>query len=150
MKTKITFTLPAEGVAGATDALLLGDFNGWNPDEAVVMKKQKDGSLKATLPLETGRSYQYRYLLNDGRWENDYNAQQYVYADGFFVDNCLITVPEKVAAVKKAKSVKSPATKTAKSKSSKTAKAKDGKPSAPKAKTSKPKTTKAKKENDEV
>lgn len=149
MKTKITFTLPAEGVAGATEGLLLGDFNGWNPDGAIVMKKQKDGSLKATLPLEAGRTYQYRYLLNDGRWENDYNAQQYVYAEGFFVDNCLITVPEKVAAVKKAKAEKSPATKTAKAKSSKTAKAKDSKPAASKAKASKSKSTKTKKGNEE-
>ena len=144
MKKKITFTLPASGVADATEGLLLGDFNDWNPEEGIVMKKQKDGSLKTTVDLEAGRSYQYRYLLNDGRWENDYNAQQYVYADGFFVDNCLITVPEKIQAVKKAKADEPASTKEAKSKSKTAAKSAKTKSATNKTKPAKAKATKAK------
>ncbi len=150
MKKKIAFTLPTEGVAEATEGLLLGDFNEWNIEEGIVMKKQKDGSLKTTIELEAGKSYQYRYLLNDGRWANDHNAQGYVPAHGYHVDNCVITVSEDIVPIKKVKTEKSLTPKvTTKEKVSKTAKAKDSKPVAakaksPKAKTSKEKTEKAK------
>ena len=92
MKTKVTFILSADIVADATEGLLLGEFNNWDKDKGFSLKKQKDGSLKATLPLEAG-TYQYRYLLNDGRWVNDESADQYVPSHAFQVENCLITVP---------------------------------------------------------
>ena len=100
MTKKITFTLPAEVVANASSGLLLGDFNNWDDSKAPNLKKQKDGSLKATLALEGGRSYHYRYLLDDGRWVNDYTAENYAHVSGYGVDNCVITVPaeEKVSA----------------------------------------------------
>jgi hypothetical protein len=97
MSKKITFTLPAEVVADATSGLLLGDFNNWDDSKAPSLKKQKDGSLKTTIPLEGGRSYQYRYLLDDGRWVNDYSAETYVHDWRYGVDNCLITVPGEVS-----------------------------------------------------
>src|SRR5215204_924802 len=95
MTKKITFTLPAEVVANANSGLLLGDFNNWDDTKAPQLKKQKDGSMKATLVLEDGRTYQYRYLLDDGRWVNDYTAETYAHVSGFGVDNCVITVPAK-------------------------------------------------------
>jgi hypothetical protein len=84
-------------VADATSGLLLGDFNNWDDSKAPSLKKQKDGSLKTTIALEGGRSYQYRYLLNDGRWVNDYNAETYVHDWRLGVDNCLITIPAEEA-----------------------------------------------------
>ncbi len=139
MKKKIIFTLPAEAVAEATEGLLLGDFNDWKPEEGVVMKKQKDGSLKTSIELETGKSYQYRYLLNDGRWENDYNAQEYVFADGYSVDNCLITIPKKTEEAKKTKTVKPSGSKETKVKATAGTKVKDSKSATTKAKTAKAK-----------
>jgi 1,4-alpha-glucan branching enzyme len=94
MKKNITFTLPAEAVQGATEAFLLGDFNDWNPENAPKLEKQPDGSFKTAAQLEEGKTYQYRFLLNDGRWVNDYHAQNYVPVSGLYVDNCVITVPE--------------------------------------------------------
>ncbi|HET7115608.1 MAG TPA: isoamylase early set domain-containing protein [Hanamia sp.] len=89
---------------GATEALLLGDFNNWSLEDAFLLEEQEDGSFKTTVPLEVGETYQYRFLLNDGRWVNDYNAQNYVPVAGFSVDNCVITVPETLTEVaKKAK-----------------------------------------------
>lgn len=93
MTKKITFTLPAEVVANATSGLLLGDFNNWDNAKAPNLKKQKDGSMKVTLALEGGRSYHYRYLLDDGRWVNDFTAENYAHVSGYGVDNCVITVP---------------------------------------------------------
>ena len=92
MTKKITFTLPAEVVANATSGLLLGDFNNWDDTKAPSLKKQKDGSMKAELALEGG-VYHYRYLLDDGRWVNDYTAENYAHVWGYGVDNCVVTVP---------------------------------------------------------
>lgn len=110
MTTKVTFILPAEIVDNATSALLLGDFNNWDLNSGSALTKQNDGSLKTTLALEAGKTYQYRYLLNDGRWVNDANAAAYV-AD-YQVENCIITVPAEVKAAKKAAPVKAKATET--------------------------------------
>ena len=49
--------------------------------------------MKATTTLEAGRTYQYRYLLNDGRWVNDQKADDYVHISGYQVENCVISVP---------------------------------------------------------
>ena len=40
MLTKVHFTLPANYVAGATEGFLLGEFNKWNPEEAVALQKK--------------------------------------------------------------------------------------------------------------
>ena len=94
MTKEIIFTLPAEAVEGATEAILLGDFNNWDLSKGITLKKQKDNSHKAVVKLEVGKTYQYRFLLNDGRWVNDYHAENYVPASGLHIDNCLITVSE--------------------------------------------------------
>jgi hypothetical protein len=93
MTKNITFTLPAEALDGASEAFLLGDFNNWTLENAPKLEKQKDGTFKTSAKLEEGKTYQYRFLLNDGRWVNDYNAQRYTSVDGLHVDNCVITVP---------------------------------------------------------
>ena len=106
MEKKVTFLLPAEIVGEATSAILLGEFNNWDANNGITLKKQKDGSLKATASLEAGRSYQYRYLLNDGRWVNDERAGQYVQANGFGAENCVITITEEEQAAKTKKEKK--------------------------------------------
>lgn len=93
MKTKIEFILSADIVANATDGLLLGDFNAWDEMNGIPLKKKKDGSFKTTLELKAGKTYEYRYLLNDGRWVNDNRANSSTYAPDYQVENCVITVP---------------------------------------------------------
>jgi predicted flap endonuclease-1-like 5' DNA nuclease len=100
---KIDFLLPAEVAAGATSGILLGEFNNWDSNSGVALKKQKDGSLKASLSLQSG-SYEYRYLLNDGRWVNDTQASKYTYISQFEIENCVIEVVAEEAP--KAKAVK--------------------------------------------
>ena len=100
MTTKVTFKLPSEFVANASDGVLLGEFNNWNPAEGVQLKKEADGSMFAEIALIAGKSYQYRYLLNDGRWVNDYNTTASTDIYGNAVENCIVTVP--VAEKKKA------------------------------------------------
>ena len=153
MTKNITFTLPAVAMEGATEAFLLGDFNNWNPENALKLEKQKDGSYQTVAKLEEGKTYQYRFLLNDGRWINDYNAQNYTPAHGFNVENSEITVPvsdkkeskkatpakaaptaAKEVKIKEEKKAAAPAKKvTKKAAPKKAAPAKSAKPAAPKA-----------------
>jgi len=101
MAKKITFTLSAEVVGHATSGLLLGEFNNWDYNEGIKLEKQKDGSMKAIASLELGKTYEYRYLLNDGRWVNDQSADRYVHISGLHVENCVITVTEQTIETKK-------------------------------------------------
>ena len=85
---KVTFEVPSE--VGATTAHVCGDFNDLSPT-AMPMKRRKDGSLAATVALEAGRQYRFRYLLDDDRWENDWAADAYVPND-FGGDDSVIDV----------------------------------------------------------
>lgn len=73
-KCRVTFKLPAE--VNAESAALVGEFNEWD-EEATPMKKLKDGSFSATLSLDAGSTYRFRYLLDGERWENDWEPDGY-------------------------------------------------------------------------
>ncbi|ARK11665.1 isoamylase early set domain-containing protein [Fibrivirga algicola] len=74
---KVTFELPAEAVTGAKVVSLVGDFNDWDVT-AQPLKKQKDGSFKATVELPIGTEYQYRFIVDGETWVNDWAADKYV------------------------------------------------------------------------
>ncbi len=74
---KATFVFPAELAPEATQVLVVGDFNNWNPEEGIQMKKQKSGVYKASVDLECGKQYQFRYLINGQEWTNDAEADAY-------------------------------------------------------------------------
>jgi len=93
-KKKINFSVAPEIVGDATSGILLGEFNNWDKDSGIELKKSKDGSLRTTVSLEAGKSYEYRYLLNDGRWVNDGNAETYNFVLNYKIDNCVIFIPE--------------------------------------------------------
>ena len=73
---KVTLSLPKEAANGASSVALVGEFNSWN-EKATPMKKLKDGTFKATVDLPTGREYQFRYLIDGSKWENDWSADAY-------------------------------------------------------------------------
>ena len=117
---KTTFSLPKEAVATAKNVALLGEFNNWNQNEPVVMKKAKDGSFKATLELPVGRKYEFRYLIDNAVWANDWAADDYTFISQFNIDNSVVAVdevldvPTKKPAKAKAKAKAKPAVKKAK------------------------------------
>jgi len=112
MTKKIAFKLPSDYVAGATHGILVGDFNNWNTAEGIYLEKFEDGSLGTELVLTEGKTYEYRYLLSDGRWVNDNNNKKFVEAFGQIVENCVIDVPfsDAVAPVEKITKKKSTST----------------------------------------
>lgn len=73
---KVTFSLSKEIVGAAKKANLVGEFNNWSL-VADVLKKQKDGSFSITKDLAVGKEYQFRYILDGERWENDCCADKY-------------------------------------------------------------------------
>jgi len=73
-KCRVWFYLPSE--VDAETANLVGDFNDWD-ETADPMKIKKDGTFYTAITLETGKEYQFRYLLDNERWENDWNADAY-------------------------------------------------------------------------
>ncbi len=112
MTKKVLFSLPSELVENASEGILLGEFNNWNIEEGIQLLKQEDGSMKAELQLTAGKSYEYRYLLNDGRWVNDNNLKTFSQVFGHSVENCVLTVPAvaKKATVAKPKTTAKPVT----------------------------------------
>lgn len=83
---KVTFYTPAE--IKAETIHLVGDFNDWN-EQSIPMQKLKDGRFKATLELEKGREYQFRYLVDSTEWHNDWEADKYV-PNPFSGDNSVV------------------------------------------------------------
>jgi len=86
----VTFSLPKAGGALARSVNIVGDFNGWNRG-GQPMKKQKNGSFSASVTLARGREYQFRYLLDGSRWENDWKADKYM-PNEFGSENCVVVV----------------------------------------------------------
>lgn len=88
---KVTFALPADALAGAESVAVLGEFNGWNA-EAAPLKKGKDGVYKTTVELEAGKEYQFRYLLDGTRWENDSEADKFVASPVSYDENSVVVL----------------------------------------------------------
>lgn len=74
-KCRVTFKLPSE--VNAQKAFICGDFNNWSKKKD-PMKRLKDGSFSVTVTLDAGKQYRFRYLLDNERWENDWQADLYL------------------------------------------------------------------------
>ena len=88
---KVTFRLPRIAATDAKSVCIVGDFNNWNL-YANPMKKLKNGNYTITLELEPGREYQFRYLIDESKWENDWNADKYVKSPYGDSDNSVVVV----------------------------------------------------------
>lgn len=88
---KVTFSLPHGAVKDARSVCVAGEFNDWNI-YAHQLKRRKDGSFSLTIELERGREYQFRYLIDDMYWENDWAADKYVPSAFGDCDNSAVIV----------------------------------------------------------
>lgn len=88
---KVTFELSAEESGGAQSAFLVGQFNDWDM-RSLPMKKRKDGSFRITLDLPVGQTYQFRYFLDNERWENEWSADAYCYSEFGNCENSVVDV----------------------------------------------------------
>ncbi|KUG28982.1 1,4-alpha-glucan branching enzyme [hydrocarbon metagenome] len=88
---KVTFTVDKELAKDAATVSLVGEFNGWETG-ATPMKKQKSGNFTVTLDLETGREYQFRYLIDDTIWVSDPAADKYAFSPFGDCDNSVVAL----------------------------------------------------------
>ncbi|MFK7980249.1 MAG: helix-hairpin-helix domain-containing protein [Saprospiraceae bacterium] len=119
--TKITFSLPKNAIAGAKEVRVLGEFNNWDWAKAPVMKASKT-NYTATMILSAGKQYQFRYLADNGIWENDWAADNYIPSEFSNIDNSVVAVPAKIVK-EKAKTTKKATAKKAVAKKVSTKKA---------------------------
>jgi 1,4-alpha-glucan branching enzyme len=112
-KVEVTFRMPP--LDGVVELNLRGDFNGWQT-EGEPLHQESDGSWSATLVLDAGKSYRFRYNDNQGRWHNDWDADGYVPND-FGSEDSLLDLThaagEPAAKAPKAPAKKAPAKKKA-------------------------------------
>ena len=85
---EVTFDLPAE--VNAQSALLVGDFTEW-ADASKEMEQQEDGGFSVTVSLPAEQEYNFRYLLDNQRWENDTEADAYA-PNPFGTQNSVVRV----------------------------------------------------------
>ena len=86
---KVTFTVRKEACKNATTINIVGDFNSWSSTET-PLAKQKDGSFTVTLDLDSDKEYQFRYLFDGCKWENDWCADKYIPAPFSNADNSVV------------------------------------------------------------
>ncbi len=88
---KVAFRVPRKAAMGAKSISIVGDFNNWsitgNP-----MKPLKSGEFTTTIDLETSREYQFRYLMDERIWENDWEADKYVRSEYGNCENSVVIV----------------------------------------------------------
>lgn len=87
---KVTLSLPKAAAPGAQEVKVLGDFNAWT--EGIDMKKSKSGEFKTTVTLPANSTFQFRYLIDGEKWENDWQADGYINNGVSAEDNSVISV----------------------------------------------------------
>lgn len=105
---KVTFTLPKTALETSEEVRILGDFNNWDWEAGTVMKASKK-EYKAVVELATGRDYEFRYVAQDGSWENDWEADAYVPSPYYGIDNSVVSIVEVI--IKKGKGESAPKSK---------------------------------------
>jgi 1,4-alpha-glucan branching enzyme len=73
-QVRVTFSIPDDGPNGQAVAVV-GDFNGWDP--TATPTRRKGNRREATITMQVGRRYAFRYLCKDGTWFNDGGADAY-------------------------------------------------------------------------
>ncbi len=86
---KVSFRVDASEASGASKIQLLGDFNNWDKS-AEPMTQLKSNDFTATLELEAGKEYQFRYLIDGSVWKNEAQADLFV-SNNFGEENSVVS-----------------------------------------------------------
>ena len=73
---RVTFELPSNMWAERVN--LVGEFNDWDTTATAMSRNRSDANWKATLDLEQGKQYRFRYLVDGQEWLNDWHADDHV------------------------------------------------------------------------
>ena len=86
---KVTFSYPT--TEGVQSVQVLGDFNNWDSKVAPKMKKSKT-EFSTAIELAAGKTYEFKYLLNNEHWENEINADQYLSSPYAGITNSVLVI----------------------------------------------------------
>ncbi|MGY3572680.1 isoamylase early set domain-containing protein [Vibrio sp. SCSIO 43135] len=84
-EVEVTFELDASHADSSV--ALVADFLDWQPTEMKKVAKSKSFKFKTRLPKDA--QFEFRYLVDNQKWVNDPNADQYI-PNGYGEDNCLV------------------------------------------------------------
>ncbi|MBU2950770.1 isoamylase early set domain-containing protein [Tamlana agarivorans] len=84
---KVTFSIEA---ADAKKVSLVGTFNDWE-EKKPVLKKLKNGTFKGVINLDSGNSYEFKYIV-DGVFVNEVEADAYAWNDYAGAENSVLNV----------------------------------------------------------
>ena len=74
-RVRVVFRL--RRVDSANRISVLGEFNDWHSTATPVIRRSPEADWTATLELEAGLPYRFRYLLDGKKWLNDWYADDY-------------------------------------------------------------------------
>ena len=87
-------TLRRAATNGERHVAVVGDFNDSSPQRHPMVNGPAGWSCTLTLPI--GRRYRFRYLLDGERWENDWEADDYIDNDHGGQDSVIdLTAPNR-------------------------------------------------------
>ena len=75
-KVQVSFVLPSNMWAERVN--LVGEFNDWDTTATPMVRNRSDADWKATIELEAGQRYRFRYLIDGKEWLNDWHADDHV------------------------------------------------------------------------
>lgn len=77
-KCKVNFKIEAKDAKQFSNASLVGDFNNWDASKDEMKKLKKDGSFTIQKTFESGKEYQFKYLLDGENWINEPDTDKLV------------------------------------------------------------------------
>ena len=83
---RITFTIPHD--PNQPRVYVVGDFNGWSVTDLPLVKRANN-TRSATVSLDAGKRYAFRYYTESGEWFNDEAADAYEPSE-HGSENCII------------------------------------------------------------
>ncbi len=86
-QVKITFIIPHQ--ADQARVSVVGDFNNWDP-RATPLIKRGNNTRSASITVDPGKRYAFRYYTADGQWFNDESADAYE-TNEHGSQNCILT-----------------------------------------------------------
>lgn len=72
----VTFELPSNMWVERIN--VVSEFNDWDTTATPLTRNRSDANWKATVELETGKRYRFRYLVEGKEWLNDWHADDHV------------------------------------------------------------------------
>ena len=87
-QVKLTFIQPYDSTQPKVS--VVGDFNGWDPTVAPLIKRN-NGTASVSVTLPVGKRIRFRYVTQDNQWFNDETADAYEPSE-HGSENCVVEI----------------------------------------------------------